>query len=248
MLPVSENRMENIVVIAVFLSYFLCEALGGEQCEITSQSLTVTQYCEVGGCCIPGNLQRLTKESELCCMSSLFLVLIGVFVGIPIFLLIVIFLVIVVKRCVKNRKPTTLTSLNVTETGMPQYQPKPPDYTHAHVAARCPAYSPSRTWQQRPSLVLPGAISQSTASQHVQPVPSSSRDNTDQSNLPTSPPPPYFSRASGCVSPVETAGSSLLTSSVSALELHGRSSSPIVMEDLTDTGNEEQQSNNLAFI
>ncbi|XP_060074195.1 uncharacterized protein LOC132553922 [Ylistrum balloti] len=246
--------MENILLYVVLLSNFIHDAIGGENCEATSQSSTITQYCEVGGCCIPNNMQRLTKDSDLCCVNFLVVILIGVFVGLPIFILTGICLVIIIKTCVKNRKQTSLTALSDTENHLPQFQPKPPDYSQA--VRTCPVYSPSRAWQQRPSLVIPGAISHRRTSQHLP----SEAYNTDQSHLPTSPPPPYASRASGCVSPIDLSGSQLSVLSEPTPEPRGftlltptpdqrrNGSSTIATADPVVTDLETSGDNDLAFI
>ncbi|XP_033755616.1 uncharacterized protein LOC117338384 [Pecten maximus] len=241
--------MENVMLYAVLLSNFIHGVIGGEYCEVSSQSLTVSQYCEVGGCCIPNNVQKLAKDSELCCINFLIVILICIFVGLPILILTGICLAIVVKRCVKNRKQTSLTSLNGTANSLPQYQPKPPDYTASPVTRTGPVYSPHRVWQSRPSLVLPGAISQTVTSQHAQLVPSGSRDNTDQSDFPTSPPPPYSSRASGRVSALEAPVSSVSSVTLDTTDLcRNGSSSPIAMVDMIETECEAPGDNDLAFI
>lgn len=67
---------------------------------------------------------------------------------------------------------------------------------HDHGGSSHPVRSSPRLREPRPSLVLPGAISQSYTSQHELPIPSASPDYTDQSQFPLSPPPPYASRAS----------------------------------------------------
>ncbi|XP_069112660.1 uncharacterized protein [Argopecten irradians] len=248
--------MKNFVYVlyTVLLSSYIYDAFGGEHCEASSQTLTVNQYCEVGGCCIPGNLQTLSKNSELCCVNFLIVILICVFIGLPIFVLTAICLVIVIIRCVKTKKQTSITSLPVARNNQPQELPKPPAYSASEIQRTCPVYSPNRLWQSRPSMVLPGAISHSRGSQHAQPVPSGSRDNTHQSNFPTSPPPPYSSRVSAVdrslsASSVSTTASQGSRDSPVTIPTTDRNRSPpIAIVDLTESENEAQESDDLAYI
>lgn len=101
----------NFLSVSTFLkcAIFLLGVLipvchGGETCTATYRGLVVTKYCDIGGCCTPDTVTEKTDPDELCCITTLTVILVGSFVGGPLLIMTIVCSGVCIKRYCEKKK------------------------------------------------------------------------------------------------------------------------------------------------
>lgn len=89
---------------AIFLGVLIPVCYGGETCSTTYRGVVVTKYCDIGGCCTPSTVTEKTDPDELCCITTLTVILVGSFVGGPLLIMTIVCSGVCIKRYCENKK------------------------------------------------------------------------------------------------------------------------------------------------
>lgn len=100
----------NFLSVCTFLKCAICLGVlipvcyGGETCSATYGGLVVSKYCDIGGCCTPSTVTEKTDPDELCCITTLTVILVGSFVGGPLLIMTIVCSGVCIKRYCEKKK------------------------------------------------------------------------------------------------------------------------------------------------
>ncbi|XP_022336557.1 uncharacterized protein LOC111132914 isoform X2 [Crassostrea virginica] len=85
-------------------SSFISVCYGGDTCSSIYKGTAVSKYCEIGGCCIPDTVTDKTDPDELCCVTTLTVILVASFVGGPVLIMTIVCSGVCIKRYCERKK------------------------------------------------------------------------------------------------------------------------------------------------
>lgn len=83
---------------------FISVCYGGDTCSSIYKGTAVSKYCEIGGCCIPDTVTDKTDPDELCCVTTLTVILVASFVGGPVLIMTIVCSGVCIKRYCERKK------------------------------------------------------------------------------------------------------------------------------------------------